>query len=119
MGKLRLTEKRYNQMMEFWGNDEDQVKAVVNDWGAKICNKGYTIFDYDFTGLFELCKIDDVGAFESDYDAAIQAEKDGIKIIPSYQLPENMPYNMKLHQWIDTRANREAIINYCNQISKW
>lgn len=118
MSKFGLTEERYNQMMRTWNNDEEQVEAVVCDWGADVCNRGYDIFDYDGTGLLEICKIDDVDAFDSDYDASIQAEKDGIKIIPENELPEEMYFDMEYHRWIDTEENRRKIIEYTEKMAK-
>lgn len=118
MSKFGLTEERYNQMMELFDNDEEEVEAVALDWGVDRCNKGYDIFDYDGTGLLELCKIDEVCAFESDYDASIKAEQDGIKIIPEDELPKDMPFGMEFHRWIDTEENRKNIIKYCEEMNK-
>ena len=118
MSKFGLTEERYNQMMELFDNDEEEVEAVALDWGVDICNKGYDIFDYDGTGLLELCKIDEICAFESDYDASIQAERDGIKIIPESELPNDMPFGMEYHRWIDTEENRKNLIAYCEEMNK-
>ena len=112
MSKFGLTEKRYNQMMASCNNDEEWVEGIVGDWGVENCNNGYAIFDYDGTGLLELCKIDDVDAFESDYKASIQAKKDGISIIHRKDLPKNMPRDMTYHRWIDTEENRKNLASY-------
>ena len=116
MSKFGLTEERYKQLMELYDNDEEEVECAVGDWGADVCNKGYDIFDYDGTGLLELCKIDELEVFVDDARAAKQAKKDGIKIIPKNQLPKNMPSDMKYHKWIDTDENRQNIIKYCEAI---
>lgn len=115
MSKFGLTAERYNQMMATCNNDEEWVEGIVCDWGAENCNKGYAIFNYDGTDLKELCKIDDVEAFADDGQASIQAMKDGIKIIPKEELPDDMPYNMEYHQWIDTAENRKNLIEYCKK----
>ena len=112
MSKFGLTKKRYNQMMEMCDNNEEWVEEIVDDWGADLCNKGYDIFDYEGTGLLELCKIDDVGAFENDYKASLKAKRDGINIIHRKDLPKNMPYDMRYHRWIDTEENRKNLANY-------
>ncbi len=118
MSKYGLTEERYNQMLESFDNDDEWVEGVVFDWGVDKCNKGYDIFDYDGTGLLELCKIDDVCAFDTDYSASIKAEQDGIKIIPENELPNDMPFGMKYHRWIDTEENRKNIFEYCEKMNK-
>lgn len=113
MSKFGLTGKRYNQMMEFYHNNERTVKDIVETWGAENCNKGYDVFNYDGTGLLEIEAIGDVEAFDSDDEAVKQAVLDGIEIIPIEQLPINMPKNMRFYGWIDTEENRRNIAKYC------
>ena len=114
MSKFGLTTERYNAMMAAWDNDEEEVECIVADWGAEQCNKGYAIFDYDGTGLLELCKIDAVEAFATDAQAARQAMKDGIKIIPQKELPKNISKtDLRYHKWIDTAENRKNLAKYC------
>lgn len=72
---------------------------------------GYDIFDFDGTGMLEIQKIDELNIFSSDDEAVEQAIKDGIKIIPVEELPEN--FDRKYLGWIDTVENRKAIENYC------
>ena len=111
MSKFGLTEERYNQMMETYQGDEDAICIVVGDWGAEICNRGYDIFDYDGTGMLQIEAIDDVGCF-TDEEATEQAMKDGIKIIPVDELPDD--FEEKYLGWIDTEENRKCIKEYCN-----
>lgn len=111
MSKFGLTEERYNQMMRSWHGDEKQVFTVVEDWGIDNCNKGYAIFNFDGTGMLEIEAIADVGCFDDD-EATEQAIKDGIKIIPIEELPEN--FDRKYLGWIDTEENRKRINEYCN-----
>lgn len=108
-----LTEERYNQMMSYYNNDRDAVRQVVNEWTVETCDKGYGVVDYDGTGMLEIQRIYDVGAFENDEDAAEQAMKDGIKLIPIEELPEN--FDRKYLGWIDTPENRQVIQEYCNK----
>lgn len=112
MSKYGLTEERYNQMMQSYGNDEESVRQIVEMWGAEKCNKGYAIFDYDGTGLLDIEAIGDVDAFD-DVEANKRAEADGIKIIPVDQLPINMPEDMRWYGWVDTDDNRNKIAEYC------
>lgn len=72
---------------------------------------GYDVFDFDGTGMLEIQKIDELNIFNSDDEAVKQAIKDGIKIIPVEELPEN--FDRKYLGWIDTTENRKAIANYC------
>lgn len=75
-------------------------------------NKGYDIFDFDGTGMLEIQKIDTSKRFENDEEAVSQAIKDGIKIIPVEELPEN--FDRKYLGWVDTEENRKRIEEYCN-----
>lgn len=110
MNKYGLTEERYNQLMDFYGNDED-IAEVVREWTAEICNKGYDIFDFDGTGMLEVNKVDAVCAFEDDEAAVEQAIKDGVKFIPIEELPEN--FERRYLGWIDTPENRKQIAEFC------
>jgi hypothetical protein len=75
---------------------------------------GYDIFDFDGTGMLEIEKIDEEDMFANDEEAVKQAIKDGIKIIPVEELPEN--FDRKYLGWIDTKENRNRIAEYCNGI---
>lgn len=112
MSRYGLTEERYNQLMNLYGDDE-WIAEIVEDWTAAICNKGYDIFDFDGTGMLEINKIDSVGAFEDDESAVEQAIKDGLKIIPINELPEN--FERRYLGWIDTLENRKQIEDYCRR----
>ena len=79
-------------------------------------NKGYDIFDFDGTRMLEIEKIDELNMFESDDEAVKQAIKDGVKIIPIEELPEN--FDRKYLGWIDTEENRKAIKAYCERSAK-
>ena len=108
MAKYGLTDERYEQMRKYY-SDED-IKDIVDEWYVDNVNKAYIISDYDGTGLLGIEKLDVVDAFDGDEEAAIQAEKDGLKIIPVDELPEN--FDFRWFGWIDTPANREAIKKY-------
>ena len=107
-----LTKERYEQMMEYWRNDREEVRAVVSEWGVENCNKGYAIFDFDGTGMLEIEAIGDVGCFDDEI-ATECAIEDGIKIIPVEELPEN--FDRKYLGWIDTPENRKQIKEYCDK----
>ena len=116
MSNFGLTKERYEQMMKDYGNDEDWVKDIVNEWTPELCNKGYDIFDFDGTGMLEINRIDAVGAFDGDEEAVKQAIKDGVKIIPIEDLPQN--FDRRYLGWIDTVENRKTIGDYCNKYLK-
>ena len=115
MAKFGLTEERYAQMMETYDGDEEAIKEVVDDWGAESVNKGYELFVSMVSndGMVQVERIDDVGAFDGDDEAIEQAIKDGIKIIPVDELPENFWY--RFFGWVDTPENRKAIERWCNR----
>ena len=75
--------------------------------------KGYDIFDFDGTGMLEIEKIDEENIFTDDEEAVEQAIKDGIKIIPIEELPEN--FDRRYLGWIDTKENRKRIAEYCRR----
>lgn len=86
-------------------NDEMIKEAIKEGWAEEDARKGYSIFTSDYgNGATHIEKIDDMDAFESDDEAAEQAERDGIKIIHDLELPEE-------HRaaYIDTPENRELL----------
>lgn len=99
---------------------EDMIAlAVEYGWSKEEAERGYTIFDFNGTGLLEIEAIGDVfGNADDDYDVddedcAIEAERSGFcKIIPIEELPSNMMYygdNKRYYGWIDTPENRRNI----------
>lgn len=111
MKKFGLTDERFEQMMAYLENDKAAIAETVHEWGADQCNKGYAIFDFDGTGMLEIEALADVGCFGDDEEATEQAMKDGIKIIPVEELPEN--FDRRYLGWIDTEENRKRIASYC------
>lgn len=85
---------------------EDQIATGIEfGWSKKEAETGYGIFTSDYgNGATHIEKIDVMGTFESDDEAAEQAEKDGVKIIRDLELPEGHQAN-----YIDTPENRELL----------
>ena len=109
--KLRkLTQERLKQMLKTYCPED--IADIIDDWGADQVNKGYGIFNYDGTGLLGIEAIDVVGAYDDD-EATQRAIKDGVKIIPVDELPEN--FQMRWLGWIDTPENRKAIEEYARK----
>ena len=65
------------------------------------------MFTSDYgNGATHIERLDIMGVFDSDAEAAEQAEKDGIKIIHDIELPEE-----HVAYYIDTPENRELLAN--------
>lgn len=109
--EMGLTDERYFQMMKSFNNNEEFIDEAIEDWGIENVNKGYEIFDFDGTGMLEVNKIDKLHVFEDDEEAVEQAIKDGEKIIPIEELPEN--FERRYLGWIDTPENRKQIKLWC------
>jgi hypothetical protein len=107
-----LTDERYNQMMESFNGDEELIRDAIEDWGVENVNKGYSVFDYDGTGMLQVEAIGDTAAFNYDDAKAVEAAvRDGVQFIPVDELPEN--FDRRYLGWIDTPENRAAIDAYC------
>lgn len=111
-----LEENRYLHFKKL-GYEDDDIESIIEDWGLKNVNKGYDVFDFDGTGMLEVEAIGDVDAFDTDEDAVEEAIADGIKIIPTYELPNN--FDRKYLGWIDTPENRKIIEKYCTNESNY
>ena len=95
---------------------EEGIKNAMEwGWDEEDARRGFTIFDYDCTGLLEVEAICDCypnGGYD-DEDAAREAERIGFcKIIPVDELPDFYNANgnnMKWFGWVDTPENRKLI----------
>ena len=85
-------------------------EALKEEWGEGG-DKCYAIFTEDNDFKFPVLvieRIDEVNAYDSDIEAARQAKKDGIKLIPCKDYPyRTYPFNC--YRFIDTPENREAL----------
>jgi len=96
-------------------SDKEIIKTIQeelkDEWGEGG-DKGYAIFEEsnDFpVPILVIERIDEVGAYDGDIDAANQAKKDGIKLIPCYDYPfRTYPFNC--YRFIDTPENRQALL---------
>lgn len=103
-----------NRIIDERGNirpTQRMIDIYIDDWGENA-KYGYAIFDFDGTGLLEIAMINDMEIFNGDEEAVEQAIKDGIKIIPIEELPDN--FDRSYLGWIDTPENRKAIEGYCS-----
>ena len=92
-------------------------------WSKEDAERGYTIFDFNGTGLLEIEAIYDVYDYKftndtdiTDEDCAYEAERSGFcKIIPVEELPENMIWDGQSRRWfgwVDTPENRKNIFDF-------
>lgn len=75
--------------------------------------KGWSIFDFDGTGMMEVQKLDESNKFANDEEAVATAITEGVRVIPVEELPAN--FERKYLGWIDTPENRMAIRKYANR----
>ena len=118
-------------------NEEMKKEGLEWGWSAEEVERGYTIFDFDGTGILEIERIKDMYSFldeikriedmssslgddeygdVTDEDCARHAEESGFcKIIPVDELPPHMMYggyNRRYYGYVDTPENRERIRNF-------
>lgn len=81
--------------------EEMVAEAMENGWSEEDARRGYGIFvSNDGIGAEHIEKIDEMDVFDSDIDAALQAQNDGIKILWDVQLGLC---------WLDTPEIRELL----------
>ena len=101
---------------------EKGIKIALDcGWTEEEAKRGFTIIDFDGTGMLEIEAITDCYPY-GDYDddeASKEAEKIGYcKIIPVDELPDPFIYDgnsRRYFGWIDTPENRKAIEDYCKK----
>lgn len=82
---------------------DDAVDFLKTDMG-ELAVRGYEIFTSPDVQALHIERIDELGVFDSDIEAARQAKKDGIKLIPLNEQPHKYPFNN--YRFIDTPENR-------------
>lgn len=91
---------------------EGMIKeAMEAGWSEEDARHGYAIFSSDFgNGATHIERIDEMDVFDSDDEAAMQAEKDGIKIIRDLKFQSGHVAN-----YIDTPENRELLKEFVEE----
>lgn len=95
--------------------DAEQIRAgLENGWEPEEVVKGYTIGENGecTKGELSVMKIDDMQLFDSDIEAAEQAQKDGVKLISSKELRFGRDNDMRHYRYIDTPENRKLLAEY-------
>ena len=117
--------KELMSQKDYKGWLKKDVEEEIQDFTDEQINKGYDVFDFnetgmleilrDFngTGMLEILRLDALNTFKDDQTAVSQAIKDGVKIIPVNELPDN--FDRRYLGWIDTKENRKAIKEYCEK----
>lgn len=84
----------------------------VDEIMARLKTKGYDEFDFaDIpTPLLHIEKLDDSGIFETDLEAAKQAERDGTKVIHDIPIPDKSFCKPYEGTFVDTEENRNNLI---------
>lgn len=81
--------------------------AIAEGWSEEDAKRGYGIFTSREigNGALHIERIDTMAIFDSDMEAAIQAERDGIKLIHDMEFgrPE------KHYCFLDTKENRKLL----------
>ena len=87
--------------------DEAEVRqCIIKEWG-KMGLRGYGIFSggLDDDHVKYIARLDDFEVYDSDVEAAKQAAKDGIKLIPYKEQPKTGDF--RYFRFIDTPTNRK------------
>lgn len=104
-------ESRINDMLNreslFEECSIDEVKELLIKNYGEYGPRGYGIFESDDVEAEHIERIDVLNVYDSDLEAAEQAEKDGVKLIPFELNPKAYPYNC--YRFIDTPENREKL----------
>lgn len=89
---------------------EQIIDGVENGWDFEDVCRGYIESTNDFLpNVLTIQRIDDMMVFGSDEDAAIQAEKDGIKLISKNKLHFSKDDDARHYRYIDTVENRKLL----------
>lgn len=108
-------QKAYKEYAEDVECDVNEVAEILKEeWGTGG-DRGYGIFQSSDTDVLHVQKIDELwDVYESDFEAAQQAEKDGIKLIHDIRIPrESIIYPLN-DTCIDTPENREQLLKEIN-----
>lgn len=89
----------------------EQVKEALDvEWGEGG-SRGYGVFFNNESEMTHIEKIDELGVYDNDLEAGEQAEKDGMKLIPMNDIPDEYPLNA--YRYPDSKRNREILEQMC------
>lgn len=90
-----------------------QTEEALQEWGAFEAMHGYGVFETQ-SGVLYIARIDTMGVFDGDGDAARQARRDGFRLLPS-KLYKKTPKSftdteyVTPNTWLDTLSNRKLL----------
>lgn len=103
-------QKMYKEYAEECECEDYEVPGIlIEEWGEGG-DRGYGMFGSDDTEVLHIQKIDELDIYDSDLDAAEQAEKDGIKLIHDIEIPnDSILYPLK-DTFVDIPSNRRQLL---------
>ena len=108
--EMGIEEQRVFELICSYYGDFDEVRRVVSTYGAEPLNKGYLVIADRDHRLKSVSFFAPARKIHTNADAARQAEKDGIKLIPVSELPEDAFFFFFIdRRLVDTPENREVL----------
>lgn len=104
-----LIDEDFYETEEFVSTPEEMRDYLENECGEGGSH-GYGFFISDYTEALHIERIDELGWYDSDIEAAKQAELDGVKIIHDIDIPQNSILRYYKDTFIDTPDNRAIIL---------
>lgn len=88
--EMGIEEQRVYELIDSYYGDFDEVWRVVSTYSEEALNKGYVVASVTNDTLIQgVCFFEPARVFYNNSDAAAQAERDGVKLIPLSELPED------------------------------
>lgn len=108
--ETRIAEMLKEQADERGCTIEQAGEALDKEWG-KGGSRGYGVFFSNDSTMAHIERIDELGVYDGDLEAGEQAEKDGMKLIPVNEIPDEYPINA--YRYLDNEGNREILGLFC------
>ena len=104
-------QKAYKEYAEDVECDVSEVAEILKENWGEGGDRGYGIFQSSDTDVLHIQKIDELwDVYDSDLEAAEQAEKDGVKLIHDIRIPKDSIIYPLNDTCIDTPENREQLL---------
>ena len=104
-------QRAYKEYVEDVECSVEEVPGILKDNWGEGGDRGYGIFTSSDTDVLHIQKIDELwDVYESDSEAAEQAEKDGMKLIHDIRIPKDSVIWPLNDTCIDTPENREQLL---------
>ena len=104
-------QKAYEEYAEDVECDVSEVPQILIDNWGEGGDRGYGFFLSDYTDVLHIQKIDELwDVYDSDLEAAEQAEKDGVKLIHDIRIPKDSIIYPLNDTCVDTPENRKQLL---------